>query len=167
MSWLVDPDTDEKTFMDAPLSLHGELPVHPRSLSGTDYAGLNVNLQYEGGWINGLPMICIDMATGERRVPDVDQWGNSNCDWDNGEHMIPDVLIPDGTTFRDALNDEKYVLKLESGVEVLQRMALEDCGAMEYDTSLVLPTNALYEAFDMPAKPDMSDLMVRGDDKLM
>jgi hypothetical protein len=81
--------------------------------------------------------------------------------------MIPDVLIPDGTTFRDALNDEKYVLKLESGVEVLQRMALEDCGAMEYDTSLVLPTNALYEAFDMPAKPDMSDLMVRGDDKLM
>jgi len=167
MSWLVDPDTDEKTFMDAPLSLHGELPVHPRSLSGTDYAGLNVNLRYEGGWINGLPMVCMDQTTGERRVPDVDQWGNSNCDWDNDEHMIPDVLIPDGTTFRDALNDEKYVLKLESGVEVLQRMALEDCGAMEYDTSLVLPTSALYEAFDMPTKPDMSDLMVRGDDKLM
>jgi hypothetical protein len=168
MSWLVDPDTDEKTFMDAPLSLHGELPVHPRSLSGTDYAGLNVNLQYEGGWINGLPMICIDIATGERRIPDVDQWGNSNCDWENNEHMSPDVMIPDGTTFRDAVNDEKYVLKLESGVEVLQRVDLEDCGAMEYDTSLTLPTSDLYEAFEMPTKPGpMINLTVRGDDKLM
>lgn len=168
MAWLVDPDTDEKTFMDAPLSLHGELPVHPRSLSGTDYAGLNVNLQYEGGWINGLPMICIDSTTGERRIPDVDQWGNSNCDWENNEHMSPDVMIPDGTTFRDAVNDEKYVLKLESGVEVLQRVDLEDCGAMEYDTSLTLPTGDLYEAFEMPTKPtDLTVLKVRGDDKLM
>jgi hypothetical protein len=82
--------------------------------------------------------------------------------------MSPDVMIPDGTTFRDAVNDEKYVLKLESGVEVLQRVDLEDCGAMEYDTSLTLPTSDLYEAFEMPTKPGpMINLTVRGDDKLM
>jgi len=167
MAWLVDPDTDEKTFMDAPLTLHGKLPVHPRSVSGTDYAGLNVNVRYEGGWINGLPMICIDQTTGERRFPDVDQWGNSNCDWENNEHMSPDVLIPDGTTFRDPVKDKKFVLKLESGVELLERVALEECSAMEYDMTLTLPTIDLYEDFTMPTKPDIKNLTVLSDDKLM
>jgi len=52
MAWLEDPsDATKKTFMDAPLSLQGQLPTTANAIlptpSGNDYASVNLNLRFK------------------------------------------------------------------------------------------------------------------------
>ena len=170
MAWLEDPsDSASKKFMDAPLQLQGKIPTDAvllRSPSGTDYSGVNLNVRYEGGWLGDAPFICFNPMTGSRAAPEVDQYGNEECDDNNGYHRRPDVLIPDGTTFKQPSTGDRYVLKLESGVEMLAPADASACSGMSYDTSITVPTAADYTAFTMPTKPSMTGLSVKGTDKV-
>jgi hypothetical protein len=170
MAWLEDPsDSASKKFMDAPLQLQGKIPtdvVLPRSPSGTDYSGVNLNVRYEGGWVSDAPFVCFNPMTGQREQPEVDSYGNEYCDDNNGYERRPDVLIPDGTTFKQPSTGDRYVLKLESGVEMLTPIDASACSGMSYDTSITVPTVADYTAFTMPTKPSMTGLSVKGTDKV-
>ncbi len=170
MAWLEDPsDSASKKFMDAPLQLQGKIPTDamlPRSPSGTDYSGVNLNVRYEGGWVSDAPFVCFNPMTGQREQPEVDSYGNEYCDYNNGYHRRPDVLIPDGTTFKQPSTGDRYVLKLESGVEMLTPIDASACSGMSYDTSITVPTVADYTAFTMPTKPSMTGLSVKGTDKV-
>ena len=95
-----------------------------------------------------------------------DRYGNEECDDNNGYHRRPDVLIPDGTTFKQPSTGDRYVLKLESGVEMLTPTDASACSGMSYDTSITVPTVADYTAFTMPTKPSMTGLSVKGTDKV-
>ena len=170
MAWLEDPsDSASKKFMDAPLQLQGKIPTDAvllRSPSGTDYSGVNLNVRYEGGWVGDAPFICFNPMTGQREQPEVDSYGNEECDDNNGYERRPDVLIPDGTTFKQPSTGDRYVLKLESGVEMLAPADASACSGMSYDTSITVPTAADYTAFTMPTKPSMTGLSVKGTDKV-
>ena len=170
MAWLEDPlNSASKKFMDAPLHLQGKMPtgaVLLRSPSGTDYSGVNLNVRYEGGWVSDAPFVCFNPMTGRREWPEVDSSGNEYCDDNNGYERRPDVLIPDGTTFKQPSTGDRYVLKLESGVEMLAPADASACSGMSYDTSITVPTVADYTAFTMPTKPSMTGLSVKGTDKV-
>ena len=170
MAWLEDPSNSaSKKFMDAPLQLQGKIPTDamlPRSPSGTDYSGGNLNVRYEGGWVSDAPFVCFNPMTGRREWPEVDSSGNEYCDDNNGYERRPDVLIPDGTTFKQPSTGDRYVLKLESGVEMLTPIDASACSGMSYDTSITVPTVADYTAFTMPTKPSMTGLGVKGTDKV-
>ena len=171
MAWLEDPSNSaSKKFMDAPLQLQGKIPtdaVLPRSPSGTDYSGVNLNFMlYEGGWVSDAPFVCFNPITGQREQPEVDSYGYESCDYNNGYVSRPDVLIPDGTTFKQPSTGDRYVLKLESGVEMLAPADASACSGLSYDTSITVPTVADYTAFTMPTKPSMTGLSVKGTDKV-
>jgi len=170
MAWLEDPsDSASKKFMDAPLQLQGKIPTDAvllRSPSGTDYSGVNLNVRYEGGWVRDAPFVCFNPMTGQREWPEVDSSGNEYCDDNNGYERRPDVLIPDGTTFKQPSTGDRYVLKLEIGVEMLAPADASACSGMSYDTSITVPTVADYTAFTMPTKPSMTGLSVKGTDKV-
>lgn len=170
MAWLEDPsDSASKKFMAAPLQLQGKIPtgaVLLRSPSGTDYSGVNLNVRYEGGWVSDAPFVCFNPMTGQRKLPEVDSYGNEYCDYANGYYSHPDVLIPDGITFKQSSTGDRYVLKLESGVEMLAPADASACSGMSYDTSITVPTVADYAAFTMPTKPSMAGLSVKSTDKV-
>jgi hypothetical protein len=170
MAWLEDPsDSASKKFMDAPLQLQGKIPTGAmllRSPSGTDYSGVNLNVRYDGGWVSDAPFVCFNPMTGQRKSPEVDSYGNEYCDYDNGYHRRPDVLIPDDITFKQPSTGDRYVLKLESGVEILAPADASACSGMSYDTSITVPTVADYAAFTMPTKPSTAGLSVKGTDKV-
>ena len=170
MAWLEDPSNSaSKKFMDPPLQLQGKIPTDAvllRSPSGTDYSGVNLNVRYEGGWVSDAPFVCFNPMTGDRKWPEVDSSGDEDCDYTNGYYRRPDVLIPDGTTFKQPSTGDRYVLKLESGVEMLTPADASACSGMSYDTSITVPTVADYTAFTMPTKPSMTGLSVKGTDKV-
>ena len=169
MSWLEDPsNSTAKKFMEAPLMLQGKIPANavlPNSPSGTNYAGVNLNIRYEGGWVSDTPFICFNWLTNQRALPEVDRYGNENCDSANDFHRRSDVLIPDGTTFEQPSTGNRFVLKLEGGVEMLTADSSTACNAISYDASITVPTNTSYTAFTMPTKPTMSGLQVKGSDR--
>jgi hypothetical protein len=169
MSWLEDPsNSTAKKFMEAPLMLQGKIPANavlPNSPSGTNYAGVNLNIRYEGGWVSDTPFICFNWLTNQRALPEVDRYGNENCDSANDFNRRPDVLIPDGTTFEQPSTGNRFVLKLEGGVEMLTADSSTACNAISYDASITVPTNTSYTAFTMPTKPTMSGLQVKGSDR--
>jgi len=168
MSWLEDPsNSTAKKFMEAPLTLQGKIPANavlPNSPSGTNYAGVNLNIRYEGGWVSGTPFICYNWLTSQRALPEVDQYGNEKCDRANDFYRRPDVIIPDGTTFEQPSTGNRFVLKLEGGVEMLTADSSTACASITYDTTILVPTNTSYTAFTMPTKPSMVGLQVKGSD---
>jgi hypothetical protein len=168
-SWLEDPsNSTSKKFLDAPLELQGKIPANavlPNSPSGTNYSGVNLNIRYEGGWVSDTPFICFNWETGQRQLPTVDTFGNEQCDYANGFYNRPDVLIPDGTTFEQPSTGNRFVLKLENGVEMLTPDTSTACNAITYDPTIVVPTITSYTAFTMPTKPSMASLQVKGSDK--
>lgn len=169
MSWLEDPsDSTAKKFMEAPLALQGKIPANvvlPNSPSGVNYAGVSLNIRYEGGWVSDTPFICFNWITGQRQEPIVDEYGNEYCDYNNDFHRRSDVLIPDGTTFEQPSTGNRFVLKLENGVEMLTADSPTACSAITYDTTIVVPTITSYTAFTMPTKPSMVGLQKKGSDR--
>ena len=172
MAWLEDPNNaTKKKFMQAPLALQGQMPTTasaiPRTPSGTNYAGTNLNLQYEGGWIDGLPQVCLNPGSGDRTAPEYDQWGYARCDRRNGYFQFPDVVLPDGITLEDPSTSppSKYVLKLSEGVELLQRANASQCASMSFDDAIQLPEASAFVDFVMPTKPNATTLMVKSTDK--
>jgi len=153
--------------MEAPLTLQGKIPANavlPNSPSGTNYAGVNLNIRYEGGWVSDTPFICYNWLTSQRALPEVDQYGNEKCDQANDFYRRPDVIIPDGTTFEQPSTGNRFVLKLEGGVEMLTADSSTACASITYDTTILVPTNTSYTAFTMPTKPSMVGLRVKGSD---
>ena len=72
MSWLENPnDANDKKFMAAPLQLQGQMPTGtgaiPSTPSGTNYAGANLNLRYEGGCLERRRRVSIRKQARERR----------------------------------------------------------------------------------------------------
>ena len=169
MSWLEDPsDSTAKKFMEAPLALQGKIPANavlPNSPSGVNYAGVSLNIRYEGGWVSDTPFICFNWITATRQEPIVDEYGNEYCDYTNDFYRRSDVLIPDGTTFEQPSTGNRFVLKLENGVEMLTADSPTACSAITYDTTIVVPTITSYTAFTMPTKPSMVGLQTKGSDR--
>jgi hypothetical protein len=133
LSWLEDPnDANDKKFMVAPLQLQGQMPTGtgaiPPTPSGTNYAGANLNLRYEGGWMSGTPQTCFNPETGARKAPTYNSWGDISCTESSTEiwWTRPDVVIPDGTTLQEPSTSKKYVVKADAVVELLVRAASSD-----------------------------------------
>jgi len=173
MAWLENPDdANDKKFMAAPLQLQGRMPTDasaiPPTPSGANYAGAKLDLRYEGGWMSGTPLICFNPQTGERKAPTYDSWGNFKCS-DSSEETWwtrPDVLIPDGTTLQEPSTSKKYVVKVDSAVELLARAESSACDSLTYATDIELPKEEDYNPFTMPTKPDIATLKVKGTDKM-
>ena len=173
MSWLEDPnDANDKKFMVAPLQLQGQMPTDARAIpptpSGANYAGANLNLQYEGGWMSGTPQTCFNPRTGERKTPTYDSYGGIRCTDSSDEvwWTRPDVVIPDGTTLQEPSTSKKYVVKVDAAVELLVRAESTACDSLTYATDIEIPTASDYADFTMPSKPDIATLKVKGTDKM-
>jgi len=116
----------------------------------------------------GTPLICFNPQTGERKAPTYDSWGNFKCS-DSSEETWwtrPDVLIPDGTTLQEPSTSKKYVVKVDSAVELLARAESSACDSLTYATDIELPKEEDYNPFTMPTKPDIATLKVKGTDKM-
>ena len=173
LSWLEDPnDANDKKFMVAPLQLQGQMPTGtgaiPPTPSGTNYAGANLNLRYEGGWMSGTPQTCFNPQTGARKAPTYNSWGDISCTESSTETWWtrPDVVIPDGTTLQEPSTSKKYIVKADEVVELLVRAASSACDSLTYATDIAIPTVSDYEDFTMPTKPDITTLKVKSTDKM-
>jgi len=173
MAWLEDPnDANDKKFMAAPLQLQGRMPTDasaiPPTPSGVNYAGANLDLRYEGGRMAGTPQTCFNPQTGERKMPTYNMYGHSKCSDSSDEvwWTRSDVVIPDGTTLQEPSTSKKYVVKVDSAVELLVRAESSACDSLTYATDIELPTESDYEAFTMPTKPDIATLTVKETDKM-
>jgi hypothetical protein len=80
--------------------------------------------------------------------------------------MRPDVVIPDGTTLQEPSTSKKYIVKVDTVVELLVRAARSACASLTYATDIAIPTVSDYEDFNMPTKPDIATLKVKGTDKM-
>ena len=173
MSWLENPnDANDKKFMAAPLQLQGQMPTGtgaiPPTPSGTNYAGANLNLRYEGGWMSGTPQTCFNPQTGARKAPTYNSYGDISCTESSTEiwWTRPDVVIPDGTTLQEPSTSKKYIVKADAVVELLVRAASSACDSLTYATDIAIPTVSDYEDFTMPTKPDITTLKVKATDKM-
>ena len=141
--------------------LQGKIPANavlPNSPSGANYAGVSLNIRYEGGWVSDTPFICFNWLTNLRALPGTHRrpsMATSTATTANDFNRRPDVLIPDGTTFEQPSTGNRFVLKLEGGVEMLTADSSTACSAISYDATIAVPTITSYTAFTMPTKPTM------------
>ena len=115
----------------------------------------------------GTPQTCFNPQTGERKMPTYDMNGHSKCSDSSDEvwWTRSDVVIPDGITLQEPSTSKKYVVKVDSAVELLVRAESSACDSLTYATDIELPTESDYEAFTMPTKPDIATLTVKETDK--
>ena len=166
MVWFENPsDSADTLFLQPEITLVGQITsTHAATSSGTNYVGKDLSLYYNTGYMHGLPFRCFNSATGVVTDAVVDvQYGYAYCEvvGDSYPWHMPDVVIPDGTTFKDPLDDKKYTVRTTEAIETLERLDNTECGALDLaEVSLDYPTSSGYDEFTMPTKPSMSTLTV-------
>uniref|UniRef100_A0A7R9XQW0 Uncharacterized protein n=1 Tax=Ostreococcus sp. 'lucimarinus' TaxID=242159 RepID=A0A7R9XQW0_9CHLO len=166
MVWFENPsDSADTLFLQPEITLVGQITsTHAATSSGTNYVGKDLSLYYNTGYMHGLPFRCFNSATGVVTDAVVNvQYGYAYCEvvGDSYPWHMPDVVIPDGTTFKDPLDDKKYTVRTTEAIETLERLDNSQCGALDLDeVSLDYPTSSGYVEFTMPTKPSMSTLTV-------
>ena len=94
--------------------------------------------------MHGLPFRCFNSATGVVTDAVVNvQYGYAYCEvvGDSYPWHMPDVVIPDGTTFKDPLDDKKYTVRTTEAIETLERLDNSECRALDLtEVSLDYPT---------------------------
>ena len=166
MVWFENPsDSDDTLFLQPEITLVGQITsTHAATSSGTNYVGKDLSLYYNTGYMHGLPFRCFNSATGVVTDAVVNvEYGYAYCEvvGDSYPWHMPDVVIPDGTTFKDPLDDKKYTVRTTEAIETLERLDNSQCAALDLDeVSLDYPTISGYVEFTMPTKPSMSTLTV-------
>ena len=75
---------------------------------------------------------------------------------------MPDLVIPDGTTFKDPLDDKKYTVRTTDAIETLERLANSECSSLDLNqVTLTYPNSSSYVEFTMPTKPVLSTLTIK------
>lgn len=166
MVWFENPsDSADTLFLQPEITLVGQITsTHAATSSGTNYVGKDLSLYYNTGYMHGLPFRCFNSATGVVTDAVVDvQYGYAYCEvvGDSYPEHMPDVVIPDGTTFKDPLDDKKYTVRTTEAIETLERLDNTECAALNLaEVSLAYPTSSDYDEFIMPTKPSMNTLTV-------
>ena len=166
MVWFENPsDSADTLFLQPEITLVGQITsTHAATSSGTNYVGKDLSLYYNTGYMHGLPFRCFNSATGVVTDAVVDvQYGYAYCEvvGDSYPEHMPDVVIPDGTTFKDPLDDKKYTVRTTEAIETLERLDNTECAALNLaEVSLDYPTSSDYDEFIMPTKPSMNTLTV-------
>lgn len=166
MVWFENPsDSADTLFLQPEITLVGQITsTHAATSSGTNYKGKDLSLYYNTGYMHGLPFRCFNSATGNVTDAVVDvQYGYAYCEvvGDSYPEHMPDVVIPDGTTFKDPLDDKKYTVRTTEAIETLERLDNTECAALNLaEVSLDYPTSSDYDEFIMPTKPSMNTLTV-------
>jgi hypothetical protein len=166
MVWFENPSNSTDTlFLQPEITLVGQITsTHAATSSGRNYVGKDLSLYYNTGYMHGLPFRCFNSATGVVTDAVVDvQYGYAYCEvvGDSYPWHMPDVVIPDGTTFKDPLDDKKYTVRTTEAIETLERLDNSQCAALDLnEVSLEYPTISGYVEFTMPTKPSMSTLTV-------
>jgi len=166
MVWFENPsDPADTLFLQPEITLVGQITsTHAATSSGTNYVGKDLSLYYNTGYMHGLPFRCFNSATGVVTDAVVNvQYGYAYCEvvGDSYPWHMPDVVIPDGTTFNDPLDDKKYTVRTTEAIETLERLDNTQCDALNLgEVSLDYPTRSGYVEFTMPTKPSMSTLTV-------
>ena len=166
MVWFENPsDSADTLFLQPEITLVGQITsTHAATSSGRNYVGKDLSLYYNTGYMHGLPFRCFNSATGVVTDAVVDvQYGYAYCEvvGDSYPEHMPDVVIPDGTTFKDPLDDKKYTVRTTEAIETLERLDNTECAALNLaEVSLDYPTSSDYDEFIMPTKPSMNTLTV-------
>ena len=166
MVWFENPsDSADTLFLQPEITLVGQITsTHAATSSGRNYVGKDLSLYYNTGYMHGLPFRCFNSATGVVTDAVVDvQYGYAYCEvvGDSYPEHMPDVVIPDGTTFKDPLDDKKYTVRTTEAIETLERLDNTECAALNLaEVSLAYPTSSDYDEFIMPTKPSMNTLTV-------
>jgi hypothetical protein len=166
MVWFENPsDSADTLFLQPEITLVGQITsTHAATSSGRNYVGKDLSLYYNTGYMHGLPFRCFNSATGNVTDAVVDvQYGYAYCEvvGDSYPEHMPDVVIPDGTTFKDPLDDKKYTVRTTEAIETLERLDNTECAALNLaEVSLDYPTSSDYDEFIMPTKPSMNTLTV-------
>lgn len=164
MVWFENPsDSADTLFLQPEITLVGQITsTHAATSSGTNYKGKDLSLYYNTGYMHGLPFRCFNSATGVVTNA-VTKHGYAYCEvvGDSYPEHMPDVVIPDGTTFKDPLDDKKYTVRTTEAIETLERLDNTECAALNLaEVSLDYPTSSDYDEFIMPTKPSMNTLTV-------
>ena len=123
MVWFENPsDSADTLFLQPEITLVGQITsTHAATSSGRNYVGKDLSLYYNTGYMHGLPFRCFNSATGVVTDAVVDvQYGYAYCEvvGDSYPEHMPDVVIPDGTTFKDPLDDKKYTVRTLSLIHI-------------------------------------------------
>ena len=167
MLWFENPSNASDTlFLQPEITLVGQITsAHAATSSGTSYVGKDLSLIYNTGYMHGVPFRCFNSTTGvvTDAVPNA-QHGYAECPsvGDSYPWHMPDLVIPDGTTFKDPLDDKKYTVRTTDAIETLERLANSECSSLDLNqVTLTYPNSSSYVEFTMPTKPVLSTLTIK------
>lgn len=129
-----------------------------RSLSGLSYTGKSFQIEYQNGYISGLPAVCQDSQTFEYRTPNYALSGGvmyARCPDSNTQ--VADVLIPAGTvaTETDLFTgtSTEYVLK---PTRVLQKLKASEKGMSSCADVMLAPEGTEFPGLDLFGEMNMA-----------
>jgi hypothetical protein len=142
----------------------------PRTLSGLSYAGKTILVDYQNGWISGLPIVCQDEQTMTYREADYETHDgimHGRCNYNANEREVSDFLLPRGVIAVSenifAGTKTEYVLKPTWVRQKLKNTSPGDCsGIAGPPTGTPLPSMDLFGTMRMPPRPTTAEVKVEG-----